>query len=120
MSEYWIKCKRCGKKLIKRRSDTLYEFKFGRRENAERICRCGNTNSPQCHFCSQCGSDIKDIEVTPIKRVDDLPVIVMFIHGNIKMKCLRRGCDNETVLNQFPLIEATQENIDALKKRGIT
>ena len=82
MDGYWIKCKKCGKKLIKRRPDSLYEFRFGKRDE-------GESDSP----------------------------VHMFIHGNIKMKCLRRGCEHETILNQFPIVEATQENINAAIKR---
>lgn len=36
---------------------------------------------------------------------DGRPPVMMLVQGNIKMNCLRRGCDHETILNQFPLVE---------------
>jgi len=42
---------------------------------------------------------------------DERPPVVMLIQGSVKMNCLRRECNHETILNQFPLVE------DPRKKR---
>ena len=30
------------------------------------------------------------------------PVVEIVIHGSVKIKCLRRGCNHQNVLNYFP------------------
>jgi len=83
-SGQWIKCAKCGKKLLKRLPNALFEFKFGRRDDD-----------------------------------DGRPPVDIVIQGNLKIRCLRRGCGHETIINFFPLIENTEKNIKALKDFSI-
>ena len=68
MDEIWICCEACGKKLLKRKLNGLFDFRFGR--------------------------DTIDGK--------DESVVEMQIHGNLKMKCLRKSCKAWNLINYFP------------------
>lgn len=71
-------------------------------------------------FCPKCGKRL--IERLPNglwkfvfgsdKERKDSPPVYMLIHGNIKMKCLRRKCDQFIILNFFPFSVMTEEDFN--------
>ena len=73
MESNWIYCSNCGKKLIKKLSNGLYEFKFGR------------------IFDGDLPNGANIIE----------PMIDIQIHGSIKIKCFRRSCKQINVITFF-------------------
>jgi len=68
MNSIWICCEKCGKKLLKRRPNGLFIFKFGR--------------------------DTRDGQ--------EANIVEMEIHGNLRMKCLRKSCKATNTINFFP------------------
>ena len=70
------------------------------------------------YFCPKCGKRI--IERLPNglwkfifgsdKERRDYPPVIMYIHGNIKMKCLRRKCDQFIILNFFDFSDNENKN----------
>lgn len=79
----FIRCELCGKKLIERLPNGLWDFSFGRPAPEDR-------DNP-----------------TPIERI--APVRMM-VHGSIRMKCLKKSCrlknpNHWNVLNFFPNTE---------------
>ena len=65
--KHFVRCEKCGKILIERRTNGLWYFRFGWK---------------------------KDDHIEPYVEI--------FIHGNIKMKCLRRSCGHWNILNFLP------------------
>ena len=60
--------------------------------------------------CEKCGKNL--IERLPnglwrfrfgdSRGTDKRPIVDMVINGSVKMKCLRRGCNHDNILNYFP------------------
>lgn len=61
----FVICEKCGKKLIERKPNGIWVFKFGAKNKTE-------------------------------------PVVEIEICGSLKMKCLKKTCRHENVLNFFP------------------
>ena len=76
MKEFWIRCAYCNRKLIKRKSNGLFHFKFG---------KPFKTNK----------DGIKELRESPT------PVDI-YIHGSIRIKCFHRHCGKFNTLNYFP------------------
>jgi hypothetical protein len=78
-------CSLCGKRLIERRTNGLWQFVFGR-----------NQNDP------------------------GKPPVEIFIHGSLKMRCLRRSCrttspDHWNIFNFFPHIVSNTAQVNQAK-----
>jgi len=79
--------------------------------------------------CDVCGKNI--IERLPNglfrfmfgkKGEEDFPPVEILIHGNIKMRCLRRSCKEWNVFNFLPFAEIQSEtkfSVDNSKRREV-
>ncbi len=88
----FIRCGKCGKRLIERLPNGLWNFSFGRPAPVDRN------------------------NVTLIERIAP---VRMLIHGSIKIKCLRKSCrlkypDYWNVLNYFPNESITITDEDSI------
>jgi len=78
--EFFLKCEKCGKKLIARQKGGLFHFKFGRRTDAE------NEEAVEC-----------------------VPPVDILICGSVRMKCLRRTCGHLNTFDFWPKIEGQSD-----------
>ena len=72
---FYINCEKCKRRLIERKPNGIWRFKFGFQRTPE--------------------GDIIKFD----------PVINMHIHGSIKMKCFRKDCRHVNILNHVPFRE---------------
>lgn len=82
ISDGFLICSKCGKKLIRRRKNGLFSFAFGRWAGTDKII-----------------VDDKEIYLGPTVQVE--------VFGSLKIKCIRRICrekhpDHWNVFNFFP------------------
>ena len=90
----FVRCELCGKILIERKANGLWSFSFGRPVAEDR-----ENPSP----------------------LEQIAPVRMFVHGSIRMKCLRKSCrlknpDHWNVLNFFP---NTKEESTVKESRAI-
>lgn len=84
----FILCEKCGKKLIVRMQNGLWEFHFGRGLSPDEIVSLRAT---------------QDVVVSD----DELrgPPVEILIHGSLKMRCLNRLCRHWNTLHYFPNVK---------------
>jgi len=75
MEKHYIKCEKCQKRLIERKPNGIWRFKFG--------------------FQRAIDGDVISFD----------PVINMHIYGSIKMRCFRKDCRHWNILNHVPFRE---------------
>lgn len=84
MNKNLLKCSKCGKKLIERKSNGFFHFRFG-------------------SYYSEYIEKGKSVKRPVIDNNGDvLPVVDMMIHGSIKIKCFKKDCRHDNLFTFLP------------------
>ena len=83
MSKHLLKCSKCGKKLIERQPNGLFHFQFGSYYKDKK--KEDGTREPALN-----------------ENGDIVPVVDIMIHGSIKIKCFKQGCQHINTFTFLP------------------